>query len=79
VPYICAGAVCGNIFASPSASQVRHAMDLVDNDKGYDLTSDSSPSLNVASQYTHHCQVGFSGPLQAIRADISEEITQETY
>ncbi|KAK2463564.1 hypothetical protein APHAL10511_004315 [Amanita phalloides] len=27
-------AVCGNIFASPSASQVKHAIDLVDNDKG---------------------------------------------
>ena len=54
-------------------------MDLVDNDKGYDVTSDPSPSLNVASQHTHHCQVGFSGPLQAIRADISEETTRETY
>lgn len=29
------GAVCGNIFASPNAKQVRNAIDLVDNDKGY--------------------------------------------
>ncbi|KAF8637581.1 hypothetical protein AX17_002650 [Amanita inopinata Kibby_2008] len=28
------GAVCGNIFASPNASQVGRAIDLVDNDKG---------------------------------------------
>ncbi|KAF8966336.1 dihydroxyacetone kinase 1 [Flammula alnicola] len=28
------GAVCGNIFASPNASQVRRGIDLVDNDKG---------------------------------------------
>ncbi|EIW79314.1 dihydroxyacetone kinase [Coniophora puteana RWD-64-598 SS2] len=27
-------AVCGNVFASPSASQVRQAINLVDNDKG---------------------------------------------
>jgi len=27
-------AVCGNIFASPNASQVRRAIDLVDNDQG---------------------------------------------
>ncbi|KAF8659843.1 hypothetical protein AX16_001728 [Volvariella volvacea WC 439] len=28
------GAICGNVFASPNAGQVRHAIDRVDNDKG---------------------------------------------
>jgi len=27
-------AVCGNVFASPNASQVKYAIDLVDNQKG---------------------------------------------
>ncbi|KAF8887292.1 dihydroxyacetone kinase 1 [Infundibulicybe gibba] len=31
---ILSGAVCGNIFASPSASQVRRGIDLVSNDRG---------------------------------------------
>lgn len=30
-------AVCGNVFASPNASQVRRGIELVDNDKGYVL------------------------------------------
>ncbi|KAF8623069.1 hypothetical protein AX15_006521 [Amanita polypyramis BW_CC] len=33
-PGMLTAAVCGNIFASPSASQVKRAIDLVDNDKG---------------------------------------------
>jgi dihydroxyacetone kinase len=28
-------AVCGNVFASPNASQVKYAINLVDNQKGY--------------------------------------------
>ncbi|KAG2366864.1 hypothetical protein BDR07DRAFT_1373204 [Suillus spraguei] len=31
---ILTAAVCGNVFASPSASQVRRAIDLIDNEKG---------------------------------------------
>ncbi|KAG5645704.1 hypothetical protein DXG03_005399 [Asterophora parasitica] len=31
---ILTGAVCGNVFASPNASQVRRGIELVDNDKG---------------------------------------------
>ncbi|TFK75036.1 dihydroxyacetone kinase 1 [Pluteus cervinus] len=31
---ILTGAICGNIFASPNASQVRRAIDFVDNEKG---------------------------------------------
>ncbi|KAF9460518.1 Dak1 domain-containing protein [Collybia nuda] len=31
---ILTGAVCGNVFASPNASQVRRGIDLVENDKG---------------------------------------------
>ena len=77
----CAGAVCGNIFASPSASQVKHAIDLVDNDKGYDVTSALRLPLLIASwQHTHHCQVGLFEPIQVlIDPDIFEETTRETY
>jgi dihydroxyacetone kinase len=32
---ILTAAVCGNIFASPNASQVKHALNIVDNPKGY--------------------------------------------
>jgi hypothetical protein len=28
------GAVCGNVFASPSAAQVRRGIELLDNEKG---------------------------------------------
>ncbi|TFK39853.1 Dak1 domain-containing protein [Crucibulum laeve] len=31
---ILTSAVCGSVFASPNASQVRHGIDLIDNDKG---------------------------------------------
>ncbi|KAF9563069.1 dihydroxyacetone kinase [Agrocybe pediades] len=31
---ILTGAVCGNVFASPNASQVRRGIELIDNDKG---------------------------------------------
>jgi hypothetical protein len=32
--YAAIAAICGNIFASPNASQVRRGIDLVENDKG---------------------------------------------
>ena len=31
---VCIAAVCGNVFASPNAGQVKKGIELVDNDQG---------------------------------------------
>jgi hypothetical protein len=52
-------AVCGSVFASPNASQIRKAIELVDSDKGCALIFSASPMpTNVECKHDPCRQVG---------------------
>jgi triose/dihydroxyacetone kinase / FAD-AMP lyase (cyclizing) len=51
-------AVAGNVFASPNASQVTRAIELVDGDGGFVLTSFQYAAPDTYyTQNAHYCQV----------------------
>lgn len=56
--HCCIGAVCGNIFASPNASQVRRGINLIHNNKGCVCTILSmNKSAELPRQNCHHSKV----------------------